>query len=201
MNCPNCQSNIIVKNGFRSNEKQNYKCLNCERQFVENPENKIIAERDRERIRKTLLERVSLEGICRIFDVSMPWLLDFMSQIIQALPKHLNAVVINDETDEVEVAALELDELHSFVGKKANDQWLWLAMHSKTRQILAFHVGKRSKQAAEQLWAKLPEELKKKLSFIQTNSRLILKLSLLANIDLATSNQVKQVILKDLIVL
>ena len=80
MNCPNCQSNIIVKNSFQVNKKQNFKCLNCERQFVENPENKIILERDKKRIRKTLLERVSLEGICRIFDVSMFWLLDFMNQ-------------------------------------------------------------------------------------------------------------------------
>jgi transposase-like protein len=72
MNCLNCKSKVIVKNGFRLNEKQNYKCLNCDRQFIEDPENKIISERDKERIRKTLLERVSLEGICRIFDVSFP---------------------------------------------------------------------------------------------------------------------------------
>lgn len=101
-------------------------------------------ERDRERIRKSLLERVSLEGICRIFDVSLPWLLDFMDQIIQTLPEHLDAGII-EEPDEIEVAALELDELHNFVRKKSNVQWLWLAMHSKTRQILAFHAGKRIK--------------------------------------------------------
>ena len=34
-------------------------------------------------------------------------------------------------------------------------------MHSLTRQILAFHVGKRNKLAGEALMAKLPEELKK----------------------------------------
>ena len=48
----------------------------------------------------------------------------------------------------------------SFVGKK-NDQWLWLAMHSKTRQILAFHVGKRNKASGAALMNKLPEDLKK----------------------------------------
>lgn len=40
MNCPNCKSEGIVKNGFRINEKQNYRCLNCDRQFLENPENR-----------------------------------------------------------------------------------------------------------------------------------------------------------------
>lgn len=155
MKCPSYQSQVIVKNGFRSNDKQNHKCLNCDRQFVEQPENKLIGER----IRKSLLERVSLEGVCRIFEVSFPWLLDFMDETIRALPEDLNAIIIED--DEVQIAVLELDELHSFVGKRTNDQWLWLAMHSKTRQILAFHVGKRTKEAASHLWAKIPEELKK----------------------------------------
>jgi len=34
-------------------------------------------------------------------------------------------------------------------------------MHSKTRQILAFHVGKRDKASGEALMNKLPEDLKK----------------------------------------
>ena len=38
----------------------------------------------------------------------------------------------------------ELDELWSFVGKKANRWWIWLALDATTRQILAFHVGDRS---------------------------------------------------------
>ncbi len=36
--------------------------------------------------------------------------------------------------------------LQSFVGKKKNKQWLWLAIDSQTRQALAFHVGDRSKK-------------------------------------------------------
>lgn len=42
-----------------------------------------------------------------------------------------------------------------------NDQWLWIVMHSATRQILAFHVGKWNKISVEALMAKLPEDLKK----------------------------------------
>ncbi len=114
----------------------------------------------KERIRRSLLERVSLEGICKIFDVSMPWLLGFMEKTFEALPDDLNAIVIA-ENDEFEVVVLEGDELWSFVGNKTNNQWLWLVMHSSTRQILAFHVGKRNKISGEALMAKLPEELKK----------------------------------------
>ena len=44
----------------------------------------------------------------------------------------------------------------SVVEKKENKQWMWIAMDAKTRQILAFHVGDRSRKRAEALWAKIP---------------------------------------------
>jgi insertion element IS1 protein InsB len=50
----------------------------------------------------------------------------------------------------------ELDELWSFVGKKANRHWVWIAMDATTRQVLAFHVGDRSGQSAKALWEKIP---------------------------------------------
>src|SRR5262245_66403555 len=50
----------------------------------------------------------------------------------------------------------EADELWSFVGKKANRQWVWIAMDAITRQIIAFHVGDRSRQSAQALWGKIP---------------------------------------------
>ncbi|PSB12554.1 hypothetical protein C7B62_01675 [Pleurocapsa sp. CCALA 161] len=40
--CPSCNSEQIVKNGKIHNGKQNYKCRDCGRQFVENPQHKTI---------------------------------------------------------------------------------------------------------------------------------------------------------------
>ena len=93
LKCPKCQSGVIKKNGTIHNGKQKYECLSCHRQFVENPENKVVSDDTKERIRRALLERVSLEGLCRIFDVSMPWLLQFMEKIYEELPDDLNATV------------------------------------------------------------------------------------------------------------
>jgi hypothetical protein len=197
ISCPNCHSITVRKNGSIHSGKQKYECLACLKQFVENPQNKIIPDDTKERIRRSLLERVSLEGICRIFDVSMPWLLGFMEKTFQSLPEDLNATVIA-ENDEFEVAVLEGDEMWSFVGSKDNDQWLWLVMHSATRQILAFHVGKRTKASGEALMAKLPAELKKKPTFSQINSQLITKLSPGNNTALSVKNLGRQVTLKDL---
>ena len=199
ISCPNFCSQKEKKNGSIHTGKQKYQCVSCNKQFVKNPQNKIIPEDTKERIRRSLLERVSLEGICRIFDISMPWLLGFMEKTFQSLPENLQASIIA-ENDEFEVLVLEVDELWSFVGNKKNDQWLWIVMDAETRQILAFHVGNRTKASGEALMAKLPIDLKKKHTFIQINSQLILKLSLGNNIALLAKDPEKQVILKDLTV-
>jgi hypothetical protein len=68
-------------------------------------------------------------------------------------------------------------------------------MYSATRQILAFHVGKRNKASEEALMAKLPENLKKKPAFIQISS---LKLTRGSNTALLVKNLERQVTLKDL---
>ena len=44
----------------------------------------------------------------------------------------------------------------SFVGKRANKQWIWIAMDARTRQVIAFHDGDRRRDSAKQLWARIP---------------------------------------------
>ena len=197
LKCPKCQSGVIKKNGTIHNGKQKYECLSCHRQFVENPENKMVSDETKERVRRALLERVSLEGLCRIFDVSMPWLLQFMEKIYKELPEDLN-ITVASQNKEVVVIATQIDEMWSYVGNKQNQQWLWMVIDVKSRQILAFHVGDRSKNSGEILMKKLPEELKKKPFFTQTISQFTSKLFQKNNIDQLEKDQGKQITLKDL---
>ena len=44
----------------------------------------------------------------------------------------------------------------SFVQKKANKQWIWIAMDATTRHIIALHVGDRSHASGKELWAHMP---------------------------------------------
>jgi insertion element IS1 protein InsB len=60
---------------------------------------------------------------------------------------------------------VEADEMASFVQKKANKQWLWIAMDAKTRQVIAFHMGDRSRRSAKQLSAKIPEAYRQHATF------------------------------------
>jgi IS1 family transposase len=117
----------------------------------------VITEEQQALIERLLLERISLRGICRAVGVGLRWLLQFMVARFQAAPEHLH-VEPPGGTPAVILQRLEaeLDELWSFVGKKANRHWIWVAMDATTRQVIAFHVGDRSGQSAAALWEKIP---------------------------------------------
>ena len=108
-------------------------------------------------IERLFLERISLRGICRVIGVGLRWLLYFMVERFTAAPEHLYVQPASG-TQRVILHRLEaeVDELWSFVGRKANRQWVWIAMDAMTRQIIAFHVGDRSRQSAQELWEKIP---------------------------------------------
>jgi insertion element IS1 protein InsB len=50
----------------------------------------------------------------------------------------------------------EADEIWSFVGRKAKKQWLWMALDTATRQVIACYVGDRSRRRAQPLWKRIP---------------------------------------------
>jgi insertion element IS1 protein InsB len=60
---------------------------------------------------------------------------------------------------------VEADEMSSFVQKKPNKQWIWLAMATKSRQIIAFHLGERSRTRARCLWAQSPQAYRQHATF------------------------------------
>ena len=82
--------------------------------------------------------------------MSLRWLLGFMVDLYDQLPNDLNFGV-KTESEELIIYTLEseIDEMLSFVSKKANKQWIWIAMDRGSRQIIAFHVGDRSRVSAQ----------------------------------------------------
>jgi len=164
--CPRCQSTTYKKNGHIRNGKQNYQCKNCGRQFVDCFEQHLVSDETRDLIERLLLERISLRGICRAVKVGLKWLLGFIVTCFEALPDHLNVQPISCDQDvmiqRLEVAA---DEMASYVRKKSNKQWIWLAMDARTYQIIAFYVAHRSRKSANKLWAKIPKAYRQQATF------------------------------------
>ena len=157
--CPTCGSDDIVKNGLTRRAKQNHKCRDCGRQFIEDPQWKPI---DRPIDRSTfalidlmLLERIPLTGIARVLSLSESSLQQYVNQLYEQVSQKVD--VIPKEKGKL---TPQMDELWSFVDDKKNKQWVWLAIDADTREIIGCYIGdsrsgrlcQRSRQSAQALW-------------------------------------------------
>ncbi len=52
---------------------------------------------------------------------------------------------------------LELDEVWSFVRRKGQRAWVWIALSFQSRQVVAMVVGDRSAKTCRRLWERLPQ--------------------------------------------
>jgi len=169
MHCPNCLGTKIERNGNTHYGKQNYKCKSCSRQFVEGGSSHFISASTRESIRRSLCERVSLRGICRIFKVSMSWLLGFAVQVWQETPDDLAASLERLEgkgAASLECIGFEIDECWSFVQNKEDKAWVWVVYDFAGKQVIAFEVGKRDQETFEKLWSRIPQKYRAFCDFI-----------------------------------
>ena len=140
-----------MKNGTTRRGKQNYKCRDCGRQFVENPQWKRREKESTVMIDRLLLEKIPLAGIARVLKLSESWLQGYVNQGYEKVPRQVQVMPKAKGCLNV-----QMDELWSFVDDKGNKQWVWLALDVKTREIVGCHVGDRSKESAFALWQSMP---------------------------------------------
>lgn len=163
--CPRCGLSHIMLNGHTHYRKQNHLCKSCGRQFVADSQH--ITHEDRAMIKRLLLERLSLLAICRVMDISLRWLLTFMAELYDALPDDVNVQSPKNPNRQVKLLRLkaEADEVWSFVARKQNKQWVWIAIDVETRQVIAFYVGDRSRRSARKLWDRIPALYRQQANF------------------------------------
>lgn len=158
--CPSCHSTNIKKNGHTHYGKQNHQCKCCSRQFVLN-NGHTKSEYLKTLVKKALKERLSLRAICRIFGVSLSWLQAFAQHFWKQTPFDLGLSPEQvSQIKNLQVFGIQADELWSFVQKKVNKRWIWVAYDPVHRLVIAYHIGSRGKRAAKEFWAKIPEQLK-----------------------------------------
>ena len=93
MNCPKCNSELIIKNGIARSGKQNYRCSSCKCQFVINPTHYHISQEKKDLIDRLLLERISLAGIARVVLVSEVWLQSYVNDKYENISREVNVSV------------------------------------------------------------------------------------------------------------
>lgn len=157
--CPKCGSLDIIKNGTDYKNSQKYHCHNCQAYGTLNAQ-KGYTEEEKEQILKTYQERASMRGVSRIFGVARQILAKWLTEKASQLPP-LSETLAQAQINDV----LELDELWSFVLKKDNKRWVWIALCRRTRQVVAFYVGDRSQESCLALWERIPADYKKCISY------------------------------------
>ena len=110
MKCPECQSENIRKNGFRG-EKQNHICVDCGRQFIENPRlHRGYSDEVRRLCLKMYVNGMGLRAIGRVTDIHHTTILQWVKQVGTILPDAYDPEAVPEVG--------ELDELQTFVQKK-----------------------------------------------------------------------------------
>ena len=110
MKCPRCNSTHIRKNGLRRS-KQNHICVDCSRQFVENPkQNRGYSAETKNICLKMYVNGMGFRGIERVTDVHHTTIINWVKQIGELLP--------DSYEPEQNPQVGELDELETFVGSK-----------------------------------------------------------------------------------
>lgn len=138
LKCRKCGNENIVKNGHNATRKQQYYCKDCQWRGILNPSEKYSNER-KEEILRAYQERASMRGIQRTFGVARQTLAAWIKKKVEQLPKFIETIQPCQPED-----VIERDELWSFVQKKANQSWLFIALCRRTRQIVGFALGKRN---------------------------------------------------------
>jgi transposase-like protein len=78
--CPDCHTDHVIKNGTIHSGKPKFACKQCGRQFVEDPQWRVITDETKAIIDRLLLERISLAGIARVMQVSESWLQTYVNE-------------------------------------------------------------------------------------------------------------------------
>ena len=157
--CRHCGSNDLVKNGKTRHGNQRCLCHGCGKTLVLMP--KLSASKQYEaQIVRSFRERLSLRGICRVFKISQASVFEKFNEHSRSLPDFKDGLAAAQMDD-----VIELDELWSFCTDKQHKQWIWTAICRRTRQIVAYVIGDRSRETLKRLLRKIPDEYLRCSSF------------------------------------
>ena len=143
--CLHCHSPNLVKNGKTANKKQKYKCKDCDKQFITDYSYQACRPEIRRLILPMTLNSSGIRDISRVLQIST----NTVTKVLRLKAEQIREPVVPTHAN-----CVELDEFWSFVGKKKNQRWTWLAVTSSTRRIGAFVNGRRTNENCRQLLEK-----------------------------------------------
>ena len=145
MKCRYCNSSNCIKKGRRK-EVQRYHCKDCNKGFQNSYTNKAYLDTINPFLIKLLKEGNGIRGIARILEISKSTVL---SRILK-ISKEINIPYFNFLG-----CKFEVDEMWSFIENKKNITWITYAIEQKTRDVIGFFVGRKTKDNIRSLINKI----------------------------------------------
>ena len=128
--------------GRQKNGSQRYFCQRCQKYQQEKYRYQAYNGTTDKYIRSLSCESVGIRGIARVLGISK----STVSNRIQLLADEIKRpALINPAT------TFEVDELWTYIGRKDNEYWIAYALDRRTRQVVDFVIGKRTKATLKEL--------------------------------------------------
>lgn len=143
MQCPDCGSEHIRKNGHRRG-KQNHICVQCGRQFIDSYIPRGYSDWMKRLCLRMYVNGMGFRGIERVIRVAHSSVISWIQQVGECLP---------DPYDPEDIPQVgEFDELETFVGRKRNKVWIWTVLDHCRPGILGWSIGDHSADTFRPLW-------------------------------------------------
>ncbi len=134
LQCPACKKSCIVKNGSTKTGKQQYYCKDCSKRFIAFYTYNAYQPAVDSSIVSLTKEGLGIRSIARYLGISCTTVLKRLLKIAGGLRA---PVTFSNGTYEV-------DELHTYIGKKSRAVWIVYALERDTGNIVAFNIGNRN---------------------------------------------------------
>jgi len=132
--CRHC-SGPLIKHGIMGG-RQRYKCKGCKATQMSFYTNNACNLMINNEIANHVKEGCGIRSIGRLLNISAVTVLRRIKSIADAIKKPTISIGQN----------YEVDELKTYVKKKTNDYWVIYAIEKKSRQVVDFKAGKRTKK-------------------------------------------------------
>ena len=141
MNCKYCNE-ACKRSGRQKNGSQRFRCKNCKKYQQKVYVYQAYESGTNSRIQSLLCESVGIRGISRIMNIAKGTVQSRIKMIARLLTK---------QTLKMDNAIFEVDELWTYIGRKKNEYWVAYGLDQKSKNVVDFIIGKRTRNTLSQL--------------------------------------------------
>jgi insertion element IS1 protein InsB len=135
LECLYCNGSTVI-HGYSNAGKIRFRCKECKKTFQAEFINKAYHKDTNVKITNLLKEGVGIRSTSRLLRISATTVTKRILKIAEKIEKP------KPEINQI----YELDELRTYVGKKANLKWIAYAIRRDTKEVIDFNVGYRTNE-------------------------------------------------------